>query len=689
MEINLLGAEEVKYELAIRGMPTTGSFPHKRAALREAMRSEREGGSGVPNSSCFDTDSELCICQGKLAMLSRDISNFDSENGEGEYRRISTLLTHTEARLKRLLCVLASERETQQDFLEQCTDLFNRLVMARNATVPREQPPSAPYTQTVTQSNQSLLDTDNPAPGQSDAIPGRTAPISNRVSRDVAVSNDLIVLSENDDQNSDSSTSSVQPVPTRNISGPPKSAQRIPKRRFLPAPRNPIVTVSNAPGDCEEQARISWSREAARSTNNLPVTSWSRPWASNNLPRFSSRPQSTNLNIPSSYQQFLGEPPLQQRQSSSYGQQPLSSMPQSSVNNPPFGHNRGTPGHANCPPWTSGRPAQVHFEDAYPDFSRQVHLDSTRPNETLSHSNPYVDLGEKLDNFQFSPLRGRESNRSFLTPPYNKLQNVSSWGITYNGQTSVTDFLERIEELRVSRNVPKENLLRSAPELFTRDALLWFRTGCFASWDDVVVKLRDAFQPYDYEYGLWDEIHRRTQGSQERVIGFVVAMEALFRKLPTLPLESSRLQVIRRNLLPHIQRRLSTERVETLQDLLRLSRFIEETEARVQRFAPPPTNYRTLLEPSLAYHKPASYVALINESQELPAPSESYDCQDGTPDLAAINTSSTCWNCLAPGHNFRQCPDPRKRFCFRCGHRDVISKDCPKCSKNDMPGRSN
>ncbi|KAJ8914830.1 hypothetical protein NQ315_014842 [Exocentrus adspersus] len=139
--------------------------------------------------------------------------------------------------------------------------------------------------------------------------------------------------------------------------------------------------------------------------------------------------------------------------------------------------------------------------------------------------------------------------------------------------------------------VSKDQLLKSAPELFMEDALFWYRTSHFNSWDDLTGKLREAyFQPYDYEYMLWDEIRRRTQGAQENVVNFVGAMENLFRKLPHLPSEETRLQLIKRNLLPYIQVQLSTQSTATITESIRLSRGIEETERRVQRFLPPPTN---------------------------------------------------------------------------------------------------
>lgn len=44
-----------------------------------------------------------------------------------------------------------------------------------------------------------------------------------------------------------------------------------------------------------------------------------------------------------------------------------------------------------------------------------------------------------------------------------------------------------------------------------------------------------------------------------------------------------------------------------------------------------------------------------------------------------------CWNCSGP-HLFQDCGQPRKKFCYRCGHSGVTVKDCPKCSKGNLEG---
>ncbi|KAJ8959652.1 hypothetical protein NQ318_021840, partial [Aromia moschata] len=241
------------------------------------------------------------------------------------------------------------------------------------------------------------------------------------------------------------------------------------------------------------------------------------------------------------------------------------------------------------------------------------------------------------------------------------------WNLKYDGVSSVNNFLDRVEELRKSRGVSKPQLLRSAAELFTRDALLWFRTNQFSSWDDLVAQLRDAFQPYDYENGIWEELRRRTQGVQERVVIFIASMEQLFNRLSEKPSEEARVRLIRRNLLPYIQTQLSLRTITSVRELVQACRAIEETEIRVQRFCPPPTNYRQLLEPELAYHKPSvahppSISTVISDSSETIPPNIAEVSHTVTNSELRV---ATCWNCRNTGHRFRQCGQPRRIFCFK------------------------
>lgn len=39
-----------------------------------------------------------------------------------------------------------------------------------------------------------------------------------------------------------------------------------------------------------------------------------------------------------------------------------------------------------------------------------------------------------------------------------------------------------------------------------------------------------------------------------------------------------------------------------------------------------------------------------------------------------------CWNCRSMDHKMGQCPQPRRRFCFRCGTGGVSVRDCTRCN---------
>lgn len=168
-------------------------------------------------------------------------------------------------------------------------------------------------------------------------------------------------------------------------------------------------------------------------------------------------------------------------------------------------------------------------------------------------------------------------------------------------------------------------LLRSAPELLTKHALFWYRMQEFSSWEELVRKLREDFLPYEYEHDLWEENCRRTQGATEKVIIYISSMENLFKKLGSnRPIESERVRLIRRNMLPYIQTQMAFHPViATLSELSKLSRTAEETSVKIQNFLPPPTNTRRLLQPELAYrgpsesHKPHHTVTSVEAIQPL------------------------------------------------------------------------
>lgn len=331
---------------------------------------------------------------------------------------------------------------------------------------------------------------------------------------------------------------------------------------------------------------------------------------------------------------------------------------------------------ANSSMYSDSNERYNQFSEDFTDTRRvSFSNDTFKPSKRTNPSFYSPNLCNSFKNMELDHKSPIFNNPSFDHNSHfyeNTSQNfdISRWRLQYDGVSSVNSFLERLEELRLSRGVSKERLLRSAPELFTKDALLWYRMGRFHTWDELVTNLRVAFQPHDYEFALWEEIRRRTQGSQERVINYISVMENMFKKLEIPPSEQTRVQLIKRNMLPYIQTALSLKNVNSISELCNFGKSIEETESRVRQYCPPPSNVRSLVEPELAYRKsinPSFPVAEIVHSRNT---------------VTAAQTQPICWNCGSEKHKFRNCNQTKKLFCFKCGLEGVTSKSCSRCSKN-------
>lgn len=260
---------------------------------------------------------------------------------------------------------------------------------------------------------------------------------------------------------------------------------------------------------------------------------------------------------------------------------------------------------------------------------------------------------------------------------------INKWNLCYDGASGLASFLERVEELRTARGITKGQLFAAAVEFFSGNALIWYRSvrSQVRNWDELVAALRQAFLPCDYEASLWDEIRTRTQGPDEPVAVYIAIMENLFRRLSSVPLETTRMQIIRRNLQPYLQSQLALQFITSVGELIRLCKTVEDAQVRSARFRHPSSNWKNVLEPDLAYRKATSTFKIgVIGNEPSPVASTSTQAIEATSPL-------TCWNCSQSGHRSAQCPAPKRLHCYSCGTPNVTVHTCPRCSGNGRRGQ--
>ncbi|KAJ8962340.1 hypothetical protein NQ318_018322 [Aromia moschata] len=242
---------------------------------------------------------------------------------------------------------------------------------------------------------------------------------------------------------------------------------------------------------------------------------------------------------------------------------------------------------------------------------------------------------------------------------------VAKWNIHFSGEKkdmSLTAFLQRVEELRVARHVTKEELYSTAVDLFRGKALIWYRAMRreVDNWDALVKLLREEFQPTDYNEKLFEEIKRRTQGSDESIGIYLSVMSAMFNRLTCPVSEDVQLKIIMRNIAPFYQTQLGLTDVTSIAELRTLGRRLEARREAVEAFSPPSRKTNNTLEPDLAY-------------VGVDATSSSGSCS--TVETNTENRSRlVCYNCNKPGHKAVGCLERRRIHCYKCKREGKLSQ---------------
>lgn len=273
-----------------------------------------------------------------------------------------------------------------------------------------------------------------------------------------------------------------------------------------------------------------------------------------------------------------------------------------------------------------------------------------------------------------------QPQRLFKDPlPYyhHKPDAVSRWNLKFSGGNNIAtviSFLERVEELKISREVSDELLFQSAFDLFEGDALVWCRATkpTVSTWSELVAELKYYYLPINYDDAIWEELRNRTQGYDEQPFIYISYLRRLFSRLTQIPSEEEQMRLMKKNLQPRYHMQLAFQNITSVKSLMEACKLISEEERHMKNFT---GETSSKLEPTPTSVK-AEVHALPSNSWRNSYYSRSYH---RTPPANAH-----CFNCNKAGHFYQRCPSTeRNLFCYVCGTKDVTYINCPKCSKNE------
>lgn len=213
--------------------------------------------------------------------------------------------------------------------------------------------------------------------------------------------------------------------------------------------------------------------------------------------------------------------------------------------------------------------------------------------DPLTPLKPYRDKNAELPPLEIKVHCEGNSNNN-----YNEILKIK-----YDGKTCVRAFLQRIQEFSAARNIPDSKLLAMATEIFTGDALHWFRSirDVVTSWQEVLHLLKDFDKP-DFDYRLIAEIRDRTQGQTEDITIYLAILAGMFARLSKPLSEEDKLEIILHNIRPCYASTLaSATSIKSIEQLRLLCKNYETIQSRLKQFHEPLPASNSLLAPEFAY----------------------------------------------------------------------------------------
>uniref|UniRef100_A0A1A9VWE8 CCHC-type domain-containing protein n=1 Tax=Glossina austeni TaxID=7395 RepID=A0A1A9VWE8_GLOAU len=234
------------------------------------------------------------------------------------------------------------------------------------------------------------------------------------------------------------------------------------------------------------------------------------------------------------------------------------------------------------------------------------------------------------------------------------MDRVRKWSVKYDGVTNPLEFIEWIEELCGTYEIPLTLMPKIVIKLFTRQALMWYRNNRrpWADWQEFKKDFMGFFLHSRYLERLDDQIRQTYQQQCETFKVYALRMQNLMRH--TEYTMQQKINCNYRNSRRGYQLYIGQTECVNLTDMISLAEHYE--------VIPP--------EQSQAGHdRPNAAMEPISH----PSPDH------------GIRRRNVCHRCAQKGHYAQHCQNSRILFCWECGRRGDLTNDCCRVNGQVRP----
>lgn len=227
------------------------------------------------------------------------------------------------------------------------------------------------------------------------------------------------------------------------------------------------------------------------------------------------------------------------------------------------------------------------------------------------------------------------------------MNQIRKWGCHFDGRDPIS-FIERVKDLQTAYGYTDAHLLKGLPEMLRGDAVLWHRNNRddWRDWEDFIRALRTQYLPRRYQATLRREVADRRQKPGELFAKYATDLLTLMRRAGGF---------------------IRDEQIERLYDNM-------HPEYKIY------VRYDEATSVAELQSRAAEYEEIEQQRREI----RKADRPDTTKATvaAAYNRGECYWQCKQRGHTRFNCKRPPRKFCFQCGHDEVLTKEYHPSAEN-------